>query len=50
MTETAVYSVPAMHCAHCERALREEISDLPAVSVVEVDLGRRLVTVVIEWQ
>jgi copper chaperone len=46
VTETAVYSVPAMHCAHCERALREEISGLPAVSVVEVDLGRRLVTVV----
>ena len=46
VTETAVYSVPAMHCAHCERALREEISGLPAVSAVEVDLGRRLVTVV----
>jgi copper chaperone len=48
VTETAVYSVPAMHCAHCERAVREEISAVPGVSVVGVDLERKVVTVVSE--
>ena len=48
VTGTAVYSVPAVHCAHCERALREEVSGVPGVSAVEVDLARKLVTVVSE--
>ena len=45
MSETRTYSVPAMHCANCERAVREEVAALPAVSAVDVDLGTKLVTV-----
>jgi len=45
VSETAVYSVPAMHCGHCERAVREEISLLAGVESVEVDLETKLVTI-----
>jgi copper chaperone len=45
MQETLRYTVPAMHCAHCERAVREEVSAVPGVSAVEVDLETKLVTV-----
>ena len=45
MSETQTYSVPAMHCAHCERAVAEEISAVHGVSSVDVDLETKLVTV-----
>jgi copper chaperone len=45
MSESAIYSVPALHCAHCERAVREEVSRVRGVSSVAVDLERKLVTV-----
>jgi copper chaperone len=48
VSDTAVYSVPAMHCAHCERAVREEVSAVQGVNAVEVDLERKLVTVAAE--
>jgi copper chaperone len=46
--ETAVYSVPGMHCAHCQRAVQEEVSAVCGVRAVEVDLERKLVTVAAE--
>lgn len=39
------YSVPAMHCGHCERAVREEVSAVAGVSFVDVDLETKLVRV-----
>jgi copper chaperone len=45
MSESAIYSVPALHCAHCERAVREEVSRVRGVDSVAVDLERKLVTV-----
>ena len=39
------YSVPGVHCAHCERAIVEEVSKVEGVEAVEVDLERKLVTV-----
>jgi copper chaperone len=45
MTETHTFSVPAIHCAHCEQAVREEVSAVSGVSSVEVDLETKLVTV-----
>jgi copper chaperone len=47
VSESAIYSVPALHCAHCERAVREEVSRVRGVSSVAVDLERKLVTVTV---
>lgn len=46
MAETTVYSVPAMHCAHCERAVREEVAAVRGVTSVDVDLELKVVMVV----
>jgi copper chaperone len=48
VSERAVYSVPGMHCAHCERAVREEVSTVRGVTAVDVDLERKLVVVAAE--
>jgi copper chaperone len=45
MTETMTYGVPAMHCAHCEMSVREELSEVDGVDDVVVDLETKLVTV-----
>jgi copper chaperone len=45
MSETRSYTVPAMHCGHCERAVKEEVSAVDGVSEVAVDLDTKLVTV-----
>jgi copper chaperone len=45
MSETVTFSVPAMHCGHCERAVRDEVSALIGVNSVDVDLETKLVTV-----
>ena len=45
MSETLSYTVPAMHCGHCERAVKEEVSAVDGVSEVSVDLDTKLVTV-----
>lgn len=45
MNETKVYTVPGMHCGHCETAVTKELSGVAGVAGVTVDLGRRLVTV-----
>jgi copper chaperone CopZ len=45
MTETVLYTVPAMHCGHCERAIKEELAAVDGVIAVTVDLETKLVTV-----
>ena len=45
MTEPLVYSVPGMHCAHCERAVKDELGAVGGVESVDVDLETKLVTV-----
>jgi copper chaperone len=45
MPETATYNVPAMHCGHCERAVKDEVGAVPGVRTVDIDLETKLVTV-----
>ena len=45
MSETATYSVPAIHCAHCATSIREEVSEVEGVEEVEVDLDTKVVTI-----
>ena len=45
MNETVSYTVPAMHCGHCERAVKEEVSAVAGVSDVAVDLETKILTV-----
>jgi copper chaperone CopZ len=45
MSETLTYSVPAIHCTHCEMSIREEVSEVEGVDEVAVDLDSKLVTV-----
>jgi copper chaperone CopZ len=45
MNDTASYTVPAMHCGHCERAVKEEVSAVEGVNDVAVDLESKVVTV-----
>ena len=39
------YSVPAIHCAHCARSIREEVSEVAGVDDVGVDLEAKKVVV-----
>jgi copper ion binding protein len=43
--EARVYVVPGMHCAHCVAAVEEEVSAVPGVESVTVDLERKRVEV-----
>ena len=45
MSGTVTYTVPDLHCAHCERAVSEELSAVAGVESVDVDLESRRVTV-----
>lgn len=45
MSETVTYSVPAMHCGHCEMSIKEEVSEVEGVEDVAVDLDSKIVTV-----
>jgi copper chaperone CopZ len=45
MTEQATYAVPAIHCEHCARSIREEVSEVAGVEAVDVDLDAKTVTV-----
>jgi copper chaperone len=45
VTETVTYSVPAIHCMHCEMSIRDELSEVGGVEDVVVDLETKLVTV-----
>ena len=39
------YLVPGMHCDHCEAAVRDEVSAVPGVESVEVELETKRVDV-----
>jgi copper chaperone len=39
------FSVPGMHCSHCEAAVAAEVGAVPGVRSVEVDLDAKLVRV-----
>ena len=45
MSDTLVYTVPAIHCAHCATSIREEVSEVDGVEDVLVDLDTKLVSV-----
>ena len=45
MSETVIYSVPAIHCAHCAMSIREEVSEVGGVDDVAVDLETKVVAV-----
>ena len=45
MAETITYTVPAIHCAHCAAAIREEVTEVAGVEDVDVDLDSKLVTI-----
>jgi copper chaperone len=45
MSETISYTVPGIHCGHCERAIKDEVSNVEGVISVGVDLGSKIVTV-----
>ena len=45
MSETATYTVPGMHCGHCEAAVSEELAAVAGVEAVEVDLETKRVVV-----
>ena len=43
--QTKTYSVPAMHCGHCEAAVTRELEGVRGVRNIDVDLETKLVTV-----
>ena len=43
--ERAQYTVPAMHCGHCKTAVTDEVSAVPGVESVVVDLDTKRVEV-----
>lgn len=43
--ETREYTVPGMHCGHCERAVTEEVTAVAGVESVVVDLDSKRVVV-----
>ena len=42
---TSTYEVSGMTCAHCVRSVTEEVSEVPGVTAVEVDLAAGRLTV-----
>ena len=45
MDQTREYAVDGMTCAHCVLSVREEVSEVPGVSAVDVDLASGRMTV-----
>jgi len=46
MSATATFTVSGMTCSHCVASVKEEVSEIPGVTEVEVDLeSGRLVVV-----
>ena len=45
MSDTATYTVPAIHCEHCALSIREEVAEVEGVEAVDVDLETKLVSV-----
>lgn len=45
---TVTYTVSGMTCGHCAQSVREEVSELPGVTDVAVDVPTGVVTVTSE--
>ena len=45
MAVTTTYTVTGMTCAHCVQAVTGELTALPGVGAVQIDLGTGAVTV-----
>jgi copper chaperone CopZ len=45
MNETITYSVPGMSCDHCRVAITAEVTRVPGVETVAVDLDTKLVAI-----
>jgi copper chaperone len=45
MSEAKNYTVPGMHCHHCELAVTRELEAVAGVTSVRVDLETKIVTV-----
>ena len=45
MSETTSYSVPDMHCGHCNDAVTRELESVAGVEAVDVDLDSKQVTI-----
>jgi copper chaperone len=43
--ETKTFSVPGVHCGHCEAAVKGQLEPLTGVDAVDVDLERKVVAV-----
>jgi copper chaperone CopZ len=43
--DSITYDVPTIHCEHCALSIQEEVSEVPGVSAVDVDLAARTVKV-----
>ena len=48
MSSTATYTVTGMTCGHCVSAVTEEVSQVPGVTAVDVDLATGGLTVTSE--
>ena len=44
---TLTYSVPTISCAHCVKAITDEVAGIDGVTGVEVDLATKTVTVTV---
>ena len=45
MSTTSTYTVDGMTCSHCALSVTEEVTQIPGVSHVDVDLGSGQVTI-----
>jgi copper chaperone CopZ len=45
MNQTATYSVPGISCGHCRAAITAEVSAVPGVETVDVDVDAKLVAI-----
>jgi len=43
--DTLTYTVPGVHCGHCEHAIKTSVSAVEGVESVDVDLETKLVVV-----
>ncbi len=45
MSDTRTYKVPGIHCGRCAAAIKDEVSTVEGVDVVDVDLDSKVVTI-----
>ncbi len=44
-TQTAIFTVPDMHCESCPKIIKMELEELPGITSVSADLTTKKVTV-----